>query len=72
MLHSSGGSQGFLFTGNFGTGTHDVGITFTNDAYGGSAAADRNLYVNSIDFNSHHYATNAAMMSNGTMHFTVS
>ena len=70
-LHSAGTLQDFAFSG-FGPGSHDVGVTFLNDAYGGTASTDRNLYVGSIDFGSHHFATNAALMSNGTQHFAVS
>lgn len=70
-LHSADAFQDFSF-GGFGPGTHDVGVTFLNDAWGGTAATDRNLYVESIDFGSHHFDTNAALWSSGTQHFTVS
>lgn len=33
------------FTGSWGNGAHAIKITFLNDAYGGSSATDRNLYV---------------------------
>ena len=29
-------------------GTHDVAVSFLNDAYAGTATTDRNLYVNAI------------------------
>lgn len=32
-------------------GAHTVGVTFLNDAYGGSAATDRNLYVDNATLN---------------------
>ena len=70
-VKSAGAVQDFTITG-LGSGTHDIGVTFLNDAYGGTPSTDRNLYVNSIDYGSHHFATNAALMSNGTQHFTVS
>ena len=49
-LHSAGRSQDFVFTGSFGSVQHVVSIDFLNDLYGGSTAADRNLYVNAISF----------------------
>jgi hypothetical protein len=70
-LHSANASQDLIYTGDFGPGTHDVGVTFLNDAYGGSASTDRNLYVNSITFDAHSYA-GAKLSTNGTDHFSVS
>jgi hypothetical protein len=46
--HSAGQVQNFAFDGLFGTGPHMVAVDFLNDAWGGSAAADRNLYVDAI------------------------
>ena len=45
--HAAGQSQAFTVQGSFGSGAHTVSVNFLNDAYGGSASADRNLYVNS-------------------------
>jgi hypothetical protein len=71
-LHSAGRTQAFDFTGMFGSGQHDVAISFINDAYAGTPQTDRNLYVNSIDYNGQHYgADSATLYSNGTEHFTV-
>jgi hypothetical protein len=70
-LHSAGAVENFTITG-LSKGTHDIGVAFLNDAYGGTPSTDRNLYVNSIDYGSHHFATNAALFSDGTQHFTVS
>ena len=70
--HSAGAWQDLSFAGNFGAGSHKVGVTFTNDAYGGVSTADRNLYVNGIDVNGQHYGSGStALMSNGTASFTV-
>ncbi len=69
-LHSSGSSEAFAFTG-LSAGKHDIGVTFTNDAYGGSATTDRNLYVNSISFGQNQYA-GASLFTNSTQHFSVS
>ena len=46
--HAAGQTQPVTLLGSFGTGQHTVTVTFLNDAYGGSAATDRNLYVDSI------------------------
>ncbi len=48
--HSAGASQDVSISGNFGPGAHTIGITFLNDAYGGSPATDRNLYVDAVSF----------------------
>ena len=70
--HSAGAWQTIAFAGSFGAGSHTVGIKFANDAYGGTAATDRNLYVNGIDVNGQHYgAGTTAMMSNGTTTFNI-
>lgn len=71
-LNDAGQTQAFDFTGTFGPGTHDIAVSFVNDAYGGTPQTDRNLYVNSIDYNGQHYAADtASLFSNGTAHFTV-
>ena len=70
--HAGGAVQDSAFTGSFGAGPHDVAVTFLNDAYGGSAATDRNLYVNAIDLDSQHQNLGAAMYGNGTQHFKFS
>ncbi len=70
--NSSGGSQAFSFSGNFGAGCHTVGVQFTNDAYGGSCSTDRNLYVNSVVVNGSTVAgASAALYSNGTSNFAI-
>lgn len=50
---------------------HKIGITFTNDANGGSASADRNLYVNGVDLNGTHYGSASTLWTNSTVIFTV-
>jgi beta-glucanase (GH16 family) len=69
-LHATGKLQDFTFTGNFGTGPHDIGIAFLNDAWGGTAATDRNLHVESVDYNAQHLA-GVSLFSAGTSHFAV-
>ena len=48
--HAVDESQAFTFGGNWGSGLHTVSVDFLNDAYGGSAAQDRNLYVSNASF----------------------
>ena len=66
-LHSSGDSSTFVLTGDWGSGAADVQVSFINDAYGGSATTDRNLYMNSASYNGVTYAgTTGALYSNGS------
>ncbi len=47
-------------------------MSFLNDAYGGSAATDRNLYVNAITANGATIpGTAASLMITSTQHFSV-
>ena len=48
--HAAGQDEDFLIAGSFAPGPHQVSVDFLNDAWGGSAATDRNLYVDSIIF----------------------
>jgi hypothetical protein len=60
--HAAGAVQDMTITGDFGAqGPGTVDVTFRNDAWGGSAATDRNLYVQGIDINGVHFAGNAAI-----------
>jgi hypothetical protein len=43
--HSAGQTQTFDVLGTFAAGSHTATVDFLNDAYGGSSATDRNLYV---------------------------
>jgi hypothetical protein len=61
-LHGSGAWEDFTFAGNFGAGTHQIAVTFTNDAYGGSPSSDRNLYVDGISVNGTHYGTGVSAL----------
>ena len=44
-IHGSGATQALDVLGSFGAGTHTATVNYLNDAYGGSSATDRNLYV---------------------------
>ncbi len=71
-LKNAGQSETFTFKGSFGSGAHDLAVSFLNDAYGGTPVTDRNLYVNGATFNgiSTRPAT-AALDTAGTAHFTI-
>lgn len=69
-LHDKGDVQDFSFSG-VAAGAHDVAITFTNDAWGGSADTDRNLWVGRIDLAGQHLAPDSALFGTGTQHFTL-
>ena len=71
-LHSAGQSQDFTFDGAFGAGTHQVGVSFINDAWGGTALTDRNLYLGGIDINGASVSNSAtALLSNGTQQHAI-
>ena len=64
--HTAGKQQLFTFTGNWGAGPHKVLVKFLNDAYGGTSATDRNLYLASADYDGQAYANiNEGMYSTG-------
>ena len=71
-LHSASATQNFVFKGDFGSGTHTVTVDFLNDAYGGSSALDRNLYVNSITYNGTNTNQSAELGGTGPLSFSVS
>jgi Ca-dependent carbohydrate-binding module xylan-binding len=49
-LHGSGATDTLTLRGEWSDGPHSVALNFLNDAWGGSAAADRNLHVEEITF----------------------
>ena len=69
--HATGQTQAFTLRGSFGAGPHKVAVTFLNDAWGGSAAADRNLYVDSVTYAGTTAAQGAVLGSNGGRAFIV-
>ena len=71
-LNSLGASQAFTFEDALAAGTHDIAVSFVNDAYGGSATTDRNLYVTGISYDTTAQAgSTASLLSNGTDHFSL-
>jgi hypothetical protein len=67
--HSAGQHDYIDIRGDFGPGDHNLGVRFTNDLWGGNAAADRNLYVDSLELNGANLNAQAALMSNGDVFF---
>jgi hypothetical protein len=61
--------QEFASDGKWSAGEHKIEVQFLNDAYGGTASADRNLYVEAIEVGSTYSDLDFAMKSNGTTHF---
>jgi len=71
-LHGQGQSQSLTLAGSWGAGPHDVGVQFINDAWGGTGATDRNLYVDGVTLDGQASATPpATLLSNGMSHFAV-
>jgi hypothetical protein len=67
-----GQSQHFAIAGTFGAGPHALAVTFLNDAYGGAAQLDRNLYVTSLSYNGvESQVDQAALLGNGPVALTV-
>ncbi|MCJ2023070.1 carbohydrate-binding domain-containing protein, partial [Methylobacterium sp. J-067] len=48
--HASGQSDTITVNGDWAAGDHKVSINFLNDAFGGTATTDRNLYVDSATY----------------------
>ena len=70
--HSQGATQDVSIGGAWGAGPHTIGISFVNDAYGGTSATDRNLYVDAVTYNGAAASGSpATLLSNGTASFSV-
>ena len=68
--HATGQSQAVNLQDVLSSGTHDIALSFLNDAYGGSSTTDRNLYLSGLDVNGTAASgTSASLYSNGTQHF---
>jgi hypothetical protein len=69
--HAAGAAQDFLVMGNFGPGQHTATVAFLNDAYGGSPATDRNLYVAGASYDGQSVSGSSLnLFSNGSENFT--
>jgi len=69
--HAAKKSDTFEFQGNFGLGAHKVSVNFLNDGWGGSASADRNLYVDHVTFNGNPSSGNLALTNSGAKSIAV-
>uniref|UniRef100_UPI0023EAE7C9 carbohydrate-binding domain-containing protein n=1 Tax=Methylobacterium crusticola TaxID=1697972 RepID=UPI0023EAE7C9 len=70
--HAAGQSDLISVRGDWGAGTHDVSVTFLNDTYAGSAAKDRNLYVDGATYDGKAVSGGqAGLWSNGSHHFSI-
>lgn len=70
--HAAGLSQDVSLAGNWGGGPHTIGISFIDDAWGGTPATDRNLHVKGIDVNGASVpGATATLLSTGTAHFAI-
>jgi uncharacterized protein (TIGR01370 family) len=68
--HATGTRQAFTFKGDWALGAHTVAVNFLNDAYAGTAATDRNLYVNAVSYDGTNTNQTGALMSNGSKSFS--
>jgi hypothetical protein len=70
--HAAGATQQITIAGNWGANAHTVSASFVNDAYGGSSATDRNLYVAGVNYNGHNVPNSSAtFLSNETNTFSL-
>ncbi|WP_244936421.1 carbohydrate-binding domain-containing protein [Methylobacterium currus] len=70
-LHSAGQSDLISVRGDWGQGNHDVAVKFLNDAWGGTDAKDRNLYVDSATYHDQNVpSAHLTLADNGAKHFT--
>jgi hypothetical protein len=70
-IHSAQQSQAFTIATSLSAGAHSVLVTFVNNDWLGTAATDRNLWLNSATFNGQTVATSKGLYSNGSYAFTV-
>lgn len=69
--HALGHTQEVHVKGTFGPGAHTVRMTFLNDAWGGTAATDRNLYLDGLSYNGTDAKQAAALLGNGSRDFSI-
>ena len=68
--HAKGQSELLTVQGQWDAGSHRVSVSFLNDFYGGSADADRNIYVNLATYNENDLGgETASLLQNGPHHF---
>ena len=69
--HGQGQSEAFTFEGDWDGGPHTVGVTFVNDRYDGTAATDRNLYIDGATFDGGQVEGKTPLYGRGTVSFGV-
>ena len=69
--HGQGQTEQFTFEGDWNGGPHTVGVSFVNDRYDGTAATDRNLYIDGATFDGVHVEGKAPLYGRGTVSFGV-
>ena len=70
--NSQGQSQAVSLQDLLSPGTHDLAVSFLNDAYAGSPTTDRNLYVTGVDVDGSAVpGATASFAVNGTQHFQI-
>ncbi|MDB5372607.1 MAG: hypothetical protein JWP04_1249 [Belnapia sp.] len=69
-LQASGQDDTVIVKGDWAAGAHKVTVTFLNDAWGGTAATDRNLHVEGITYNGAALEQGSAeLLRNGSVDF---
>ncbi|WP_052402071.1 5'/3'-nucleotidase SurE [Muricoccus aerilatus] len=68
--HAAGGSQTVALLDFFDTDISAVSVKFINDAWGGTPASDRNLYVDKLTFNGQTYEAEHAVNNAGPTYAT--
>ena len=63
-LTSSAHAEMFSWSGNITDGAHEIGVTFLNDAWGGSAGLDRNVHVMGVIYDNKDYLPSAVNLTN--------
>lgn len=71
MARRGTASQEFKYEGSWGPGPHRLRIEFTNNAYGGTPDKNRNLIVNSYDYNGVTVAVGDTIGNNGHKDYTI-
>ena len=69
--HALGQEQTISFLVPLPAGPHTASVAFVNEAWGGTAATDRNLYIDSMDVNTQHVVLGAALYANGALSFAI-
>lgn len=70
--HAANATNEVSISGGWGSGPHTVGITFINDAFGGTASTDRNLYVDQVSYDGQPAGgAPASLLTDGTTNFKV-